>query len=536
MSEFKSLDELKKGSVEVQEPEEERIIPREGGPDADVNQTITESDYEDEEESGLTTEELAEIQQINELAKNVTAPMGSELDFTDMIQRNTQYFSEIAQEMKEEQIAKVEEQAAENLLNDTFGDEETNQTPVENIEFLDKESEEDDEMIDIGSISQNSFSDVPDDFIEKVLKEEEDEDEDDELTEEDQENLKKQFNEDARKVNERLKELLSKTETKLGETNAVTVSKRPVTIDNFLNRRKSKKVHEAEWVLMCKGKKITMSALSADEIILLDINASSKSKINAIRDAYGVIYDHITSEKPGTFEEWVKTEYAEDLNDYYMCAYRATFENANHFPNVCDNDECNHVFLSENIDIMDMVEFKNDEAKERFNDILNHGNGLDVKPYIETRIIPISDDIAVGLKQPTIYSAVYEYQALPENFVKSKQEMLLIISYIDSFYMIEDGEYRPINVKVYPNNIAKTVRYKIALFSQIIKNLTSDEYGKLITYITAITDKEKALSYHFPDATCPKCGTVVEHDARENGLALLFKRHQLVTTINTWEK
>ena len=279
-----------------------------------------------------------------------------------------------------------------------------------------------------------------------------------------------------------------------------------------------------------------MSALSANEIILLDTNASSKSKLDAIRDAYRVIYDHITSQKPETFEQWLKTEKARDLNHYYFCAYRATFENANHFPNVCDNEECNHLFLTENINIFDMVEFEDDKVKELFYEILNNGYGLDPNPVIETRVIPIGDSIAVGLKEPTLYSAAYEYQALPDSFIRMHGEMLLILSYIDQFYIIDDGEYRPLYIKEYPNNIAKTIKYKIAACSKIINNLSSDEYGKLISYIKSIRNKENAIKYHFPDVTCPKCGTVVEHDKDENGLSLLFKRHQLVTTLNTWEK
>lgn len=532
MSDFKNLDQLKNTSVDVEQPEMEEIIPRVGGP---------EEDYEEVDEQSTSDVDEAPESIVDTLNRDSKEATGVNLDFSEMFERHTSAVREATIRRHEEQEAIREEKEADSLIDDEFGDQELSyeeQEVTKNDTSSSLLEEEEETMIDIGSVEQNAF-DVPDDFIEKVLYQEEQEEreleEEDTLTEEERKEIKQKFNEDSKRVNNRLKELLAPVEEKMGEK-GFSVSKRVININNFLEARKAKKAHEADWVLMTKGKKITVSALSADEIILLDINASSKSKLSAIRDAYMVIYNHITSPKPETFEEWIKTEYSSDLNDYYMALYRATFENANHFPNVCNNDTCNHVFLSENIDIFDMVEFKNDKAKERFYDILDNGDYLEKNPLLETRIIPISEDIAVELKIPTIYSSIYEFQALPDDFKDSKQEMLAIISYIESFYYIEDGEYRPFYMKNYPSNIAKTIKYKIALFSQIIKNLKSDEYGKLISYVTNIGDIEKSLSYHYPDTKCPKCGTVVEHDDNEHGLALLFKRHQLVTILNTWEK
>ena len=555
--ETKSLSDLKQNRVVVAAPAEESFIPKVGGPEGE------ELKINESEENAKDINEIA-----NEIARSSGSPSDISLDFSEMLGRSTESIEAVVEKINAKKEEEYQEKVADEIIDSEFEEDED----IETLPSYDTEEEISEEEydyynnIDASEIEEEKIiledpaaqtvkekvvmvsdealdkkvedkkqekAQLPEDFIEKLLSDEESDDDDISDVERDQ--YRKQVSDDANVILNRLSELMKKSEKAMGENRALTVSKRPVTIDNFLNRKKiSSNSHEAEWVLPCKGRKITVSALTGNEIITLDISQSSKSRLQAIRDSYMIIYNHITSEKPKTFEEWIKTEYVEDVNSYYMALYRATFENANHIANMCG--ECLHAFLTENIPIMDMVKFRDEEAEQRFNDIMEFGNGLDVKPYIETRVVPISDIIAVGLKEPTIYSTIYENQALPEKFRNANADVLNMISYIDAFYIIDGDELRPIAVKHYPNNAAKTTKYKIAAFSQVIKSLTSDEYNKLYTYITQITSNERSIYYQLPELTCPKCGKKLDVDTDENGLSLLFKRHQLVPIVSSWAK
>lgn len=558
----KSLKDIQNTSIQMEVEQEESIIPT-----IDKDGNIIDV----EESERIEREYRESIQETQMSFQEVQDKTGIDLDFSEMFQRSVDNIKDVQNELIEQEQSAIEEQEADNLMGEMFEDEDSEIINLEREEELDIEddleisSEEEldiideidfendidntddgeEEVIEQPEVELTTPSPIPEKIDEDltdtnkddlVLSEEELDDlgiEEDaiimEENEETEEQANKRLEKEIKDVNSRLTELLNPVQKAFNDK-VVTLSKRPVSVNAIMNRSKNReRVYEAEWVLMNKGKKITMSSLNANDIIALDISSSSKNKTQALFDAFRVLYDHITSEKPKSFEQWLKTELFEDINHYYMAAYRASFEHANHIPNFCES--CNHLFLTEDIKIMDMVEYRTDEAKKRFNDILEFGDTLSTDPLYETKIVPIGADIAVGLKQTTIYSYIFEQVLMEDKVSDSKKSLLSLVAYIDNFYFISNNEYHPINLKEYPNNPQKTAKYKVAAVSKILDTLSSDEYSKLITYVENIREKEVSVTYSYPGIPCPRCGEEVK-TRYNSALNLLFRRHQLVNSVN----
>ena len=103
------------------------------------------------------------------------------------------------------------------------------------------------------------------------------------------------------------------------------------------------------------------------------------------------------------------------------------------------------------------------------------------------------------------------------------------MAYIDGFYSIDrqSQELIPIFVKEFPNNINKTVLSKLKLYTDILKTLSVDQYNILNAKLNNIIQTSK-VTYVYPEATCPECGTTIEEENIESVLNLLFTRAQLV--------
>ena len=99
-----------------------------------------------------------------------------------------------------------------------------------------------------------------------------------------------------------------------------------------------------------------------------------------------------------------------------MAAYKASFFGANYIPMNCTSDDCDHVFLTDDIDIeSSMVKFKDDAAKDRFYKIMS---GERVGDYSKPEFIMLTDNIAVTLREPSIYNTVFENTVLDQKFVQ----------------------------------------------------------------------------------------------------------------------
>lgn len=320
---------------------------------------------------------------------------------------------------------------------------------------------------------------------------------------------------------ELLKEQIREKLIPKAKENAKIINK-PVSINQLLSADHTDK-HAADWPLMSSGKLISMSRFSGPEIEDLNKQINPRNRFNTMKDIYRNLYNHIVSEKP-PFDEWLKTTPFTDIEHIYMAAYKASFFGANYIPMNCTEDSCDHIFLTDDIDMeTQMVDFKTEEAKKRFYDILN---GEKVSSKSESELVYVTPYIAISLREPTIYNTIFENSILDQKFIDKYQNVLTLMVYIDNIYLVTKEGNRPVALKEYKDSIAKTVKYRIATYSKIIRSLPSDAYNILMARVSEKTEGGEDVSYCFPEVTCPKCGHTIEKSPA-NANQLLFSRHRL---------
>ena len=293
--------------------------------------------------------------------------------------------------------------------------------------------------------------------------------------------------------------------------------------------------HVSDWVLPNTGKSISMREFSGSEIAQLNPNNSSQNAINTQARIYSLIYSHIEdANKPKTLEEWLKSICFYDIKHLYFAVYKASFENANYFPYMCDKKECNEPDLVK-LDIMDMVKFGKD-AKERFDKIF--AKDTTSSNYVEEKLILVSDDYAISVRMPTLYNVVFEGTIINSNqaFKNKYEDAIANLSFIGDIYKVdaEAQELIPIDVKADPNDLRKTVQNKIKIYFKILNSLNSDQYAIFTEAINELDQTgEVDISYCIPKHTCPNCGTLAEETPIPDPLSLVFMRHQLTLVANS---
>lgn len=324
-------------------------------------------------------------------------------------------------------------------------------------------------------------------------------------------------------------EKLKSSEENFGTT-GLKVSKEAISITAALDYDESEE-QVFDWPLMSAGKLVSMKSFSGTEIDSLN-GGNSRNRFNNLKDIYRTFYNHIVEADKPEFEPWLKITSFMDIPHLYMAAYKSSFNGANYIPFTCTDDKCSHIFLSEDVPIaQNMVKFKDDAAKEKFNNIMNNSGLVSNKLY-ETRIVPVSKRFAIGFREPSIFNTIFENAVLDQKFIDKYQKLLSLMVYIDAIYVIKDGEYKPISLKVDRNNMAKTTKYRIATYAKVISKLSSDGYQKILSIIASINELGDEISYQLPEVTCPKCGHVIAAEEKESQ-ELLFSRHQLALIANS---
>ena len=290
----------------------------------------------------------------------------------------------------------------------------------------------------------------------------------------------------------------------------------------------------AKWVLYNQKSTLLMKEFTGSELELLSENSQDPSSLSQLSRRYRMIYDHIASKKPEGFKEWLMSTPYSDIDNYFMGIYVASFDKANYIPIDCTNKKCTNTFLTEDINFMDMVKFKNEEAKKTFKSIYKSevdaaGSGL-----YTSEIVPISTNIAIGFKEPSIY-ALFEQASLDANFKERYSSIMDFYSYIDSVYLIdqESKQLIPIGYKVYPDNPTKTIKSKVKQYANALSNLTIDEFGVIKAYVGAIIKMgNDDIQYMIPEVSCPKCNTTIP-ERISSAEALVFIRYQLGALVST---
>lgn len=313
-----------------------------------------------------------------------------------------------------------------------------------------------------------------------------------------------------------------------------SIAKKPITLTNARSAHKESG-RVADWVLPASDRIISMKELSGPEIETLLSNGNARNKLNTIREQYQVLYDHVVDPyKPGDVESWAKLISVVDVDQLYAAVYRASFEGKNFIPYDCpDTKKCKNSFLSDNVPFMDMVKFKDNNAKNHFNKLIN-STPTDKYGTYNTEVYPISDIYAFGFREPSIYDVVFVSAYLDDAFIQKYQDIMAIAPYVDGMYFIDrsSSSLKPIYVKEYPNDIVKSTKAKIITLSKIVKDLSSDQFNMIAMYANEIIgDKTDEITFRIPETHCPKCGAKIE-EASYTASQLLFLRHHLTALVN----
>lgn len=281
----------------------------------------------------------------------------------------------------------------------------------------------------------------------------------------------------------------------------------------------------ADHFLPNAGKIVSCSALSGSELMAMNSENSSRNRINTMKDIYSIMYKHIKSEKPKTFDEWLKSTYFSDLNHIFFALYKATFAGSHFMHYECPNKDCKEVFI-EDVNFEDMIVYADDETKQKMEAIMNSGDSSATDYSVSLH--QISDDFVIGVRNPSIYNVVIEVAGLSDKFLEKYNDLMDIIVYIDNIYWInkEKMTLDPVDLMPDPKNIAKTIARRIKIISDMLRKLPSDNYYELRKCIAEAYPSLANVTYQIPETTCKKCGAKIDALPIE-AQQLLFMRHQL---------
>ena len=316
-----------------------------------------------------------------------------------------------------------------------------------------------------------------------------------------------------------------------------SISKKPINASKIINEIKTKAIECADGVLFSENRPVRMSAFKPMEIQSLDPSRLRSGNYNKfIENKLKLIYEHIIdANKPKNFEAWAMITPNTVMDDYMFTAYKATFGTANIITFNCNDDSCNNVFM-ENVPVHSMIKFSSDEIKNKYMTILNQGNTDSTTSEYKVDLYQASDDYVFGLKVPSLYNTYIEPTLVDQNFSSKYEDLILLLTYIDSVYRIDYATHQliPIDTKPVASDKALSYKRRVKTYATIIKSLTSDQ----IQALSVETDKYDAgkldddgnlvrdITYVYPERRCPKCGKKID-EVEVNPDNMLFTRHQL---------
>ena len=312
------------------------------------------------------------------------------------------------------------------------------------------------------------------------------------------------------------------------------VSNKLINIKDALKRSPKSVERTAVWPLTFAGRPFVARALKGPEVALLyDVDELSNNGSSLNITQARIMFEHDASPyRPATLEAWAKTIPYADAENIFAALYCASMTGANYIPMACSKRSCQYAYLTDNIDINSMIKFSTDEAKARFEKIKNMEITPENTGTYDTVVSVINSSFAIGLRLPSIFTVLYEYNTLNNEFVNKYTAMVSIIQYIDYIYMINEDtqQLNPIGWKVYPGDHTKTFKSKIATYAKILKELDATDFSILLALINSMITKAretKDINYEIPASKCPKCGAEIPArpiDAR----GLVFMRQRLV--------
>lgn len=305
------------------------------------------------------------------------------------------------------------------------------------------------------------------------------------------------------------------------DISSFAIAKKPTNSNNIFE---TKEAAIAKWVLPASGICVLLREISGAN--LETMRSLLTRRIPDMRGVLKIIYDHIVSPKPDSFEVWMKSIAFADYDHLFMAIYIAAFAEANFLPIDCA--ECKKPYLTEDIDIMDMVKFKDDKAKAKFTELYNsepvNPNGL----YV-TENVAISEKFAIAFREPSLYTVLIESQYFDDKLNRKYQQAIALMPYVDNIYYIDMANQClvPIEFKQIANDPSKTARLKVKKIDAILNSFTVDENSILSAYTDKINNRVDWFTYQIPETTCPNCKHVNPADENQTASALVFLRNRL---------
>lgn len=319
------------------------------------------------------------------------------------------------------------------------------------------------------------------------------------------------------------------------------VSNRTASLQDVLSRAKATNPTKmtAAWPLMNLGRPFIASALTGPDIILLTGADENRNNFFTNYQQLSVIYNHDENPyKPTTLEGWMKTIPFWDVDELFMALFVATYGRANYLPYECSDSKCHNMELKKIDDIKGkMVKFKDDKQKAKFEQIVQTQLTPDNSIEYESVIVPINDSIAIGFAMPSLYTMIMELRSLNQKFQEKYAAVITVMTYIDKIYSInpDTHSFDKVDYKIYPGNVAKTFKSKIATYARILHMLSPSEFNVMTAYLNSIQGQQEVLNYVLPEAHCSKCGHKIE-ERDTVGKTLVFTQQQLVTMATITEE
>lgn len=311
-------------------------------------------------------------------------------------------------------------------------------------------------------------------------------------------------------------------------TSQLVVSNKVINIKDAMKNMKTTTAKTAVWPLMFANRPYIASALKGAELAMLNEDSNNNGIMTVPQ--MQILFEHdVNPNRPSTVEAWAKTIPYADLDNVFAALFMASLDGANFMPCNCSNDKCLNSWLSDDVPMEKLIHFTDDDTKKKFEKIKKMELTPENSGAYESVVTVINNNLAVGVKIPSLYTIMYEIGALDDAFVNKYESIINITRFIDRLYMIdENGNMYPIGWKKYPGDHAKSFKSKIITYAKILKNLDPVEFGVVSTLIiTMMNNMHANITYSIPKYTCPKCG----HSSNEVEVSprnLLFLRQQLV--------
>ena len=324
-------------------------------------------------------------------------------------------------------------------------------------------------------------------------------------------------------------------------TSQFVVSNKVISMSDALRHIPNRNAERvAIWPLLQANRPYKASALKGPEVALLADEDSSQEvrNIGLSMTQVKILFEHDANPyRPKSVEQWAKTIPFTDIENIFAALYVASLRGSNYVPLACPKQSCQHAYLSENLEIDHMLKFDNDAAKKRFETIKSMELTAKQSESYESILNVINDKFAVTIKIPSVFTMLYEYNTLDQDFKNKYKTMSAIIQYIDRIMYIDkdSSQFVPIGWKTYPGDYSKSFKSKIVTYAKILKEFNDVDFNLLMSLINSlINDALESRNVHFeiPETKCPKCKTTIP--AREiNARGLVFMRQRLVELATT---